>query len=67
MRDFAVHQRAEGLGRAAPRINTELGESLSTLSVLIALSMAVLSWAMTGAGVPDFIRIPAQSSLTSVG
>src|SRR5205085_6557235 len=44
-----------------------LARASRTLSVLIALLMAVLSFSMTGAGVPDFTRMPAQSSLARLG
>src|SRR5262249_12234664 len=54
-------------GVPPPGSTPSLARDSRTLSVLIALLMAALSCATTGAGVPDFTRMPAQSSLASVG
>src|SRR2546423_14054544 len=54
-------------GEPPPGSTPILARDSRTLSVLIALLMAVLSCAITGAGVPAFTKMPAQSSLASFG
>src|SRR5262245_41544824 len=54
-------------GEPPPGSTPSLARASRTLSVLIALLMAALSCAITGAGVPDFTKMPAQSSLASFG
>src|ERR1700745_1508998 len=54
-------------GEPPPGSTPILARDSRPLSVLIALLMAVLSCAITGAGVPDFTKMPAQSSLASFG
>src|SRR5262249_25283778 len=50
-------------GEPPPGSTPSLARDSRTLSVLIALLIAALSCAITGAGVPDFTKMPAQSSL----